>query len=59
MLFFFFLMTDIYFLIFGIIAQIVNPVVELIILAGILTKEVEAETQIHPVTKKGNVHKPI
>ena len=48
--FFFFLITDLYFLILAIIAQIFNPVVEHIIHLKILKKEAKAEMEIHTVT---------
>ena len=46
---FFFLIIDLYFLIAKVIAQIVNPIVELAIPIGILTKEAKAEIEKHPV----------
>ena len=46
---FFFLIIDLYFLIAKVIAQIVNPIVELAIPIGLLTKEAKAEIEKHPV----------
>ena len=40
--FFFFLIIDLYFLISAVIAQIINPVAELVITVGIPVKEAEA-----------------
>ena len=45
--FFFFLIIDLYFWIFGIIAQIFNPIVELKIPLETSTKEAKAEMEIH------------
>ena len=47
--FFFFLIIDLYFLIAAVIAQIFNPIAELLISIGIPTKEAKAEIEIHPV----------
>ena len=47
--FFFFLISDLYFLVPATIAQIFNPIAELVIPAGIPSKEVKAKIQIHPV----------
>ena len=49
MLLIFFIIIDLYFLIAAVIAQIFNPIVELVILIGIQTKEAKAEFEIHPV----------
>ena len=49
MLFFFFLIIDLYFLIAGVIMQIFNPKDELIIRIGIPTKEAKAEMETHPL----------
>ena len=49
MLFFFFLIIDLYFLIAGVIMQIFNPKDELIIHIGIPTKEAKAEMETHPL----------
>ena len=51
-LFFFFLIIDLYHLILATIAQIFNPIVELIIPVEILTKDAKAEMEIHPLTAK-------
>ena len=47
--FFFFLIIDLYFLIPAAIAQIFNPIAELIIPIRTPTKEAKAEMEIHPV----------
>ena len=46
--FFFFLIIDLYFLIPAVIAQIFNPVAELVIPTRIPIKEEKAETGTHP-----------
>ena len=43
------LITDLYFLIPASIAQIFNPITELVILIGIPTKEAKPEIEMHPV----------
>ena len=45
--FLFFLIIDLYFLIAAIMTQILIPVVELVILIGIPTKEEKAEMETH------------
>ena len=57
MLFFFFLVIDLYFLVLAIIAQIFNPIVELFIPLEISTKEAKAEMKIHTVTAKTELRK--
>ena len=47
--FFFFLIIDLYFVIPAVIAQIFNPIAELVIPKGIPSKEVKADIEIHPV----------
>ena len=47
--FFFFLIINLYFLVFAAIAQIFIPISELIILIGTSRKEAKAGTEIHPV----------
>ena len=47
--FFFFLIIDSYFLIAGVIAQIFNPIAELVIPIGIPTKEIKVEIRTYPV----------
>ena len=47
--FFFFLFIDLYFLILVVIAQIVNPIAELVIPIGIPTEEAKAEMETHPI----------
>ena len=56
-LFFFFLIIDIHFLIPAVIAQIFNPVAELIISVWILSKEAKAEIEIHPVLAEAKIRK--
>ena len=48
--FFFFLIIYLYFLILAVIAQIFNPIAELVIPIGTTTKEAKAEMEKHPVT---------
>ena len=56
--FFFFLLTiDLYFLIPAFIAQIVNPIAELVIPMGIPSKEAKAEIEIHPVIVENKIKK--
>ena len=50
--FFFFLIIDLYFLIAAVIAQIFNPIAELIIPIRILSKEAIAEIEIQKQLKK-------
>ena len=47
--FFVFLIIDLQFLIIADIAQIINPIAELVIPVGIPSKEAKAATEIHPV----------
>ena len=47
--FFFFLIIDLNFLILEVIAQIFNPIAEVVISIGIQTKEAKAELEIHSV----------
>ena len=47
--FFFFLITDLHFLIPAVIAQILNPIAELVIPTGTPSEEAKAEVEIHPV----------
>ena len=54
---FFFLIIGLYFLILAIIAQMLNPTIEVIILLEILTKEEKPEIEIHIVTVKTKVGK--
>ena len=49
MLIFFFLIIDLYFFIPEVIAQIFNPIGELVIPIGIPTKKAKSEIEIHPV----------
>ena len=48
----FFLIINFYFLIPAAIAQIFNPIAELVIPIGIPSKEAKAEIEIHSVTTK-------
>ena len=54
---FFFLIVGLYFLILAIIAQMLNPTIEVIILLEILTIEEKPEIEIHIVTVKTKVGK--
>ena len=56
-LFFSFVIIYLYFLILGVIAQVFNPVVELVILIEIPTKEAEAEIETHPVLVETKISK--
>ena len=47
--FLFFVIIDLYFLILAVIAQIFNPISELVIPIGIPMKEAKAETETDPV----------
>ena len=55
--FFFFLIIDLYFLIPTVIAQIFNPIEELVIPIGIPTKEAKAEMETHPVIVQAKIRK--
>ena len=48
---------DIYFLILAVIAQISNPITELAILIGILTKEAKAEMETHLIIAEARISK--
>ena len=52
-----FLITDLYFLIPAVFAQIFNPTAELIIPIGIPTKEAKAEIEKHPVIVEAKLGK--
>ena len=54
---FFFLIIDLYLLLPVLITQIFNPIAELIIPIGILTKEGKAEMETHPVILEILIHK--
>ena len=55
MLFFFTLIIDLYYFLFpAVIAQIFNPIEELVIPMGILTKESKAELKRHSLTVQIN-----
>ena len=53
--FFFFLIIDLYVLIPAAIAQIFNPIAELVISTGLPSKEAKAEIEIHPVTVEAKI----
>ena len=55
--FLFFFIIDLYFLIHAVIAQIFNPIAELVIPIGIPTKETKAEIEIHPATAEAKIRK--
>ena len=55
--FFFFLIIDLYFLIPVVIAQIFNPIAELVIHIEILIKEAKSELEIHPVIAETKIRK--
>ena len=55
--FFFFLIIDLYFSIPAVIAQIFNPIAELVIPIGIPTKEAKAEMETHPVIVEAKIRK--
>ena len=52
-----FLITDIYLLIPAVIAQIFNPIAELIITIGIPIKEAKAEIETYPATAEAKIRK--
>ena len=54
---FFFLIIGLYFLIPAAIAQIFNPIAELVIPIGIPNKEAKAEAQIHPLIGEAKIRK--
>ena len=55
--FFFFLLIDLYFLIPAAIAQIFNPVVELVLPIGISRKEAKPKIEIHPAIVEAEIRK--
>ena len=57
MLFFFFLIVDLHLLIPAVIAQMFNPIAELIIPIRIPSKEEKAEIEIHPGTVEAKIRK--
>ena len=57
MLLFFFLIIDLYFFIAAVIAQIFNPIAELVIPIEIPTKEAKADMKIHPVIVDPTIRK--
>ena len=52
---FFFLIIDLYFLIPAVIAQIFNPIAELVIPIGIPIKEAREEIEIHPIIAEAKI----
>ena len=57
MLLFFFLIIALYFFIAAVIAQIFNPIAELVIPIEIPTKEAKADMEIHPVIVDPTIRK--
>ena len=57
MLFFFFLIIDLYFLFAPVIAQIFNPIAEILIPIAIQSKESNAEIETHPLIAKAKIKK--
>ena len=55
--FFFFLIIDLYFLIFAVITQIFNPIAKIVIPIGIATKEAKAKMETHLVTAEIKISK--
>ena len=55
--FFFFLIIDLYFLIPAVIPQIFVPTAELVIPAGMVTNEANAEIEMEPATVETNISK--
>ena len=53
----FFLIIELYFLIPAVIAQIFNPIAELVIPTGIPTKEEKADMETHPVIVELKIRK--
>ena len=53
----FFLIIDLYVLIPAAIAQIFNPIAELVIPIGMSSKEAKAEIEIHPVIAEAKIRK--
>ena len=52
-----FLIIDLYFLIAAVIAQIFNPIADLLIPIGITFKEAKAEIEMHPVIVEPKIRK--
>ena len=57
MFFFFFFITDIYFLISAVIAQSFIPIAELVLPTGIHTNEANAEIETQPVFVEDRINK--
>ena len=54
---FFFLIIESYILILVVIAQIFNPIAELVVPIGIPTKEAKGEMETHPVIVEDKIRK--
>ena len=48
---------DLYFLTSAVIAQIFNPIAELVVPIGILTKELEVKVETHTATAEAKIRK--
>ena len=57
MILFFFLILDLFFLIRAVIAEIFNPIAELVIPIGIPIKEAKPEIEIHLVIADAKINK--
>ena len=57
LLWFFFLIIDLYFLIPAVIAHIFNPIAELVIPLGVPIREAKAEIEIHLVNVEAKIRK--
>ena len=55
--FFFFFIINLCILILGAIAQIFNPISDLVIPTGILSKEAKSEIEIYPVIEEAQIRK--
>ena len=56
-IFLFFLIIELYLLIFAVIAQVFNPIARLAIPKGIPTKERKAKNEAHPVIAEAKIRK--
>ena len=54
---FFFLIIDLYLLIYAVTSQVFNPIAELVIPTGIPTKEANVGIKTHPVTAETKIRK--
>ena len=57
MLLYYFIITELYFLIPAVIVQIFNPIAELVIPIKIPSKETKAEIEIHQATAEAKIRK--